>query len=163
MRWAEKMFNDGKDLSHDFGNDAADEPTARYRFTITNIYAVPMEIRTEIKPRICGCTTATAVQARVLQPKSRGTIDVMMDGRQFTGSKTVEVKVTRSVRGVHLLGRAEGHRQQPGRPSCCNPGEVTFGTDVAGRGRRRNRPSTSTTPGRLPVESNRTWSPRTCR
>ncbi len=66
--WAEKMFNDGKDLSHDFGNVPRGSQL-HYRFTITNIYAVPMEI-TEVKPS-CGCTTATPVQAAFCSRKSR--------------------------------------------------------------------------------------------
>src|SRR6266849_6042 len=88
--WADKMFKDGKDLSHDFGN-VPRGAQLYHRFTITNIYAVPMEI-TKIEPG-CNCTEAKASK-RVLQPRESGTIDVSVDARRFTGPKTVEIKVS---------------------------------------------------------------------
>ena len=63
QNWAEKMFPDG--LDHDFGV-VPHGAQLFHRFTITNIYAVRMEI-TSITPG-CGCVTATASK-RVLDPQ----------------------------------------------------------------------------------------------
>ncbi len=87
--WAEKMFTDGK-LTHDFGTVPHGAQLA-HTFTITNIYAVPMQI-TQITPS-CGCVTAEAVK-RVLNPRESTTIEVKMDGRNFTGPKKVDIRVT---------------------------------------------------------------------
>src|SRR5436305_13958242 len=78
--WAEKMFKDG--LTHDFGSVPRGAQLF-HRFTITNIYAVRMEI-TNISSG-CGCVTATAAK-RVLEPRESTTIDVSMDARRFTGA-----------------------------------------------------------------------------
>ncbi|NBY00703.1 MAG: DUF1573 domain-containing protein, partial [Planctomycetes bacterium] len=53
--WADKMFKDG--LVHDFGV-VPKGAQLFHRFTITNIYAVKMEI-VNIRSG-CGCTSATA-------------------------------------------------------------------------------------------------------
>src|SRR5947209_7555314 len=58
--WAEKMFKEG--LTHDFGTVPRGAQLF-HKFTITNIYAVRMEI-TQVKSG-CGCVTATATK-RVL-------------------------------------------------------------------------------------------------
>jgi hypothetical protein len=126
--WAEKMFKDGKDLSHDFGN-VPKGAQLYHRFTITNIYAVPMEI-TDIQPG-CHCTTATASK-RVLQPRESGTIDVSVDARLFTGPKTVDIKV--SV-GPEFISKAVLRVTANSRADLVfNPGEISFGTVAAGQG-----------------------------
>jgi len=85
--WAEKMFADG--TSHDFGTVAMGAQLF-HRFTITNIYAVRMEI-TSITPG-CGCVTAEAGK-RVLEPNESTTLDVSMDASRFKGPKAVIVRV----------------------------------------------------------------------
>src|SRR5215471_7017070 len=86
--WAEKMFKEG--LSHDFGSVPRGAQLAHH-FTITNIYAVRMEIISVQSG--CGCVTATPAK-RVLEPRESTSIDVAMDARRFTGMKTVGITVT---------------------------------------------------------------------
>src|SRR5262245_6194175 len=85
--WAEKMFKGG--LTHDFGTQPRGAQL-EHSFTITNIYAVRMEI-TSLKSG-CGCVTATAPK-RVLEPRESTTINIRMDSRRFSGAKTVAVRV----------------------------------------------------------------------
>jgi hypothetical protein len=125
--WAEKMFNDGKDLTHDFGN-VPRGAQLHHRFAITNIYAVPMEI-TKIGPG-CTCTTATASKS-VLQPRESATIDVTMDARRFTGAKAVDIKVTV---GPEFISTAVLKVTATSRADLVfNPGEISFGTVAAGQ------------------------------
>src|SRR4051794_39816075 len=77
--WAEKMFKDG--LTHDFGTVPRGAQLVHH-FTITNIYAVRMEI-TSIKSG-CGCVTAS-MPKRVLESKESTTLEVRMDGKRFVG------------------------------------------------------------------------------
>src|SRR2546423_15301678 len=79
--WAEKMFKDG--VSHDFGS-VPRGAQLQHRFTMTNPYAVPLEVT--ITRISCGCVTATAT-TKTLDPKGTGDIDVTMDARRFTGAK----------------------------------------------------------------------------
>jgi hypothetical protein len=125
--WAEKMFKDGKDVTHDFGN-VPHGAQLHHRFTITNIYAVQMEI-TAIEP---GCTCTKAVPSkRVLQPRESATIDVSMDARRFTGPKTVDIKV--SV-GPEFISTAVLKISANSRADLVfNPGEISFGTVTAGQ------------------------------
>ena len=125
--WAEKMFKDGKELSHDFGN-VPRGAQLYHRFALTNIYAVPMEI-TGIDVS-CGCTTATASK-RVLAPRESATIDVSMDARRFTGPKTVTIKV--SV-GPEFISTAELKVSAQSRSDLVfNPGDISFGTVTRGQ------------------------------
>src|SRR5260370_14256056 len=87
--WAEKMFKDGI-LVHDFG-PVPHGAQLFHRFTITNIYAVRMEI-TSCVPN-CGCVTATRSKL-VLAPREEATIDVQMDARNFTALKKVNIRGT---------------------------------------------------------------------
>src|SRR5262249_46338312 len=68
--WAEKMFK-GK-TSHDFGTVPRGAQLV-YRFTMTNIYAVQMEIE-NVKSG-CGCVTAKPAK-RILAPRESTTIEV---------------------------------------------------------------------------------------
>jgi hypothetical protein len=125
--WAEKMFKEGKELSHDFGN-VPRGAQLYHRFTMTNIYAVQMEI-TGIDVS-CGCTTATASK-RVLAPRESATLDVSMDARRFTGAKTVTIKV--SV-GPEFVSTAELKVMANSRSDLVfNPGDVSFGTVTHGQ------------------------------
>src|SRR5436305_1540493 len=83
--WAEKMFKDG--TSHDFGSVPRGAQLF-HRFTMTNIYAVPLQLLDVHSS--CGCATVTP-STRVLEPRGTAFIDVTMDGRRFTGQKSIRV------------------------------------------------------------------------
>ncbi len=118
--WAEKMFKDGI-LVHDFGI-APHGAQLFHRFTVTNIYAVRMEI-TQIQVG-CGCVTATPLK-RVLEPRETTTIEIQMDARKFTGPKTVTIRVTV---GPDFVSTAELKVLANSRADIVfNPGQVTFG------------------------------------
>jgi hypothetical protein len=122
--WAEKMFKDG--LTHDFGV-VPHGAQLFHRFTVTNIYAVRMEI-TGLHSG-CGCVTVIAAK-RVLEPRETTTIDVSMDARRFTGSKTVAVRVTV---GPEFTSSAELRVSAQSRGDIVfNPGEVNFGQVTGG-------------------------------
>jgi hypothetical protein len=117
--WADKMFQDG--TSHDFGSVPRGAQLF-HRFTMTNIYAVPLQIL-DVRSS-CTCTTPTP-STRVLQPRESATIDVTMDARRFTGSKTVRVSVTV---GPEFTSTAELRVTANSRADVVfNPGEVNFG------------------------------------
>jgi hypothetical protein len=123
--WAEKMFKDG--TSHDFGSVPRGAQLF-HRFTITNIYAVRMEI-TGVKSG-CGCVSATAAK-RVLEPRESTTIDVNMDARRFTGAKTVGIRVTV---GPEYTSSAEIKVTANSRADIVfNPGQVSFGAVTLGQ------------------------------
>jgi hypothetical protein len=123
--WAEKMFKDG--TSHDF-QSVPRGAQLFHRFTITNIYAVRMEI-TGVKSG-CGCVTANPAK-RVLEPRESTTIDVNMDARRFTGPKTVAIRVTV---GPEYTSSAELKVTANSRADIVfNPGEVSLGTVTRGQ------------------------------
>lgn len=122
--WAEKMFKDG--TTHDFGT-VARGAQLYHRFPITNIYAVPMQVL-DIKSS-CGCTTATP-SSKVLQPREVGYIEVVMDGKRFTGSKVIRINVTV---GPEFTSTAELKVTANCRADVVfNPGQVSFGVVNAG-------------------------------
>jgi hypothetical protein len=124
QNWADKMFKDG--TSHDFGM-VPHGAQLFHRFTMTNIYAVPLQIL-DVRTS-CGCATATP-STRVLQPRETATIDVSMDGRRFTGAKSIRVSV--SV-GPEFTSTAELHVSANSRADIVfNPGQVTFGAVARG-------------------------------
>jgi hypothetical protein len=119
------MFKDG--ISHDFGSVPRGAQLIK-RFTITNIYAVRLEI-TEVKSG-CGCVVASA-STRVLEPRQSATIEVNMDARIFTGPKKVAVRVSvgpEYVSSVNLTVSANSRADV-----VFNPGEVSFGTVSRGQ------------------------------
>jgi hypothetical protein len=119
------MFKDG--TSHDFGSVPRGAQLF-HRFTITNIYAVRMEI-TGVKSG-CGCVSATAAK-RVLEPRESTTIDVNMDARRFTGAKTVGIRVTV---GPEYTSSAELKVTANSRADIVfNPGQVSFGAVTLGQ------------------------------
>jgi hypothetical protein len=123
--WAEKMFKDG--VIKDFGT-VPHGAQLYHRFPITNIYAVRMEI-TGIQSG-CGCVTANASK-RILEPRESATIDVSMDARRFTGTKTVAVRI--SV-GPEFVSSCELRISAVSRQDIVfNPGQVTFGTVSRGQ------------------------------
>lgn len=86
--WADKMF--GGDLVHDFGVVARGSQL-KYSFKMTNIWKVPLEI-TDVKVS-CGCLKAEP-STRVLQPNETAMLNIHMDGKQFSGPKTIRIHVT---------------------------------------------------------------------
>src|SRR5208337_4896026 len=126
--WAEKLFAQGG-TSHDFGN-VPRGAVLSYRFPITNLYAVPLRI-TDVRIS-CSCVTATpSVQA--LQPKETGYINVTMDGRRFTGPKTVTIYVTV---GPQYISTATLQVSANCRADIVfNPGQVVFGVVPSGQAR----------------------------
>jgi hypothetical protein len=122
--WAGKMFKDG--TTHDFGN-VPHGAQLHHRFVITNIYAVRMEI-VEIRAS-CKCTTPTASK-RVLDPHETAVIDINMDTKIFTGSKTVSVYV--SV-GPEYTSTAELKISANSRTDIVfNPSQINFGNINSG-------------------------------
>jgi hypothetical protein len=122
--WADKMFKEG--TAHDFGN-VPHGSQLYYRFPMTNIYAVPLQI-IDVHAS-CGCITANP-SARTLQPRETGYIEVTMDARKFTGAKSVRVNVTV---GPEFTSTAELRISATSRADIVfNPGQVTFG--VVSRG-----------------------------
>src|ERR1700676_22460 len=125
QNWAEKMFADG--ASQDFGV-VPHGAQLFHRFTITNIYAVRMEI-TSITPG-CGCVTAIAPK-HVLDPRETTTLDVSMDARRFTGARAVIVRVTV---GPNFTSSADVKVSAVSRADVVfNPGDVEFGAAERGQ------------------------------
>src|SRR5262249_12532103 len=123
--WATKMFKEG--TAHDFGNVPRGTQLF-HRFTVTNIYAVRMEI-TSVHVG-CDCVRATAAK-RVLEPRETTTIDVNMDAKRFTGSKTVTIRVTV---GPEYTSTAELKVTANSRTDIVfNPSQVSFGSVTAGQ------------------------------
>ena len=126
--WAEKMFKDGS--SHDFGSVPRGAQLF-HRFTITNIYAVRMEI-TAVKSG-CGCVSATAAK-RVLEPRESTTIDVNMDARRFTGPKTVAVRlrdgVLRTLRAETIVINAGCRPSIPAIPGILSTSSLSGPIDL---------------------------------
>jgi hypothetical protein len=119
QNWAEKMFPDG--ITHDFGV-VPHGAQLFHQFKLKNIYAVRMEI-TSITPG-CGCVTASASK-RVLEANEEATLDVSMDGRRFTGPKSVIVRVTV---GPEFTSSADVKVTASSRADVVfNPGDVEFG------------------------------------
>jgi hypothetical protein len=123
--WAEKMVQGSP--SHDFGVVPRGAQLF-HRFTITNIYAVRMEI-TGLHPG-CGCVTAVAPK-RILEPRESTTIDISMDAARFTGPKTVSIRVTV---GPEYVSSTELKVIANSRADVVfNPGQVSFGTVTRGQ------------------------------
>src|SRR4029077_9138421 len=64
-----------------------------YRFKMTNIYAVPMQVK-EPKPG-CGCVSVTRYTAQ-MNPQETGVIDVEIRTASIEGEKEVKLPVERS-------------------------------------------------------------------
>lgn len=122
--WANKFF--GNVLTKDFGI-VAKGAQLKYSFKVTNIYKVPMEI-TNIRVT-CGCLTVTP-KTMVLEPNESRNLDINMDGRRFSGPKSINIFVTFGPQFVSTatLTVTANTRQDV----VLNPGEIDFG--VAQRG-----------------------------
>jgi hypothetical protein len=123
--WADKLFKDN--TSHDFGN-VPRGGVLSYKFTLTNIYAVPLEITgTRVS---CGCVTVTPSSLKI-GAKETATIDVTMDARRFTGQKTVSIYITV---GPQFTSTATLQVSANSRADVVlNPGSVNFGIIAAGQ------------------------------
>jgi hypothetical protein len=125
--WAEKLF-DSK-TEHNFGN-VAHGTEMIHKFEFKNIYKVPLDVT--ISNVSCHCTSATSSTARV-EPLGTGTIDIAMNGRLFTGSRTVYIYVRFSnpqFYSTATLKVAANSRQD----IVFNPGSVDFGVVAQGQG-----------------------------
>src|SRR5947199_3887453 len=123
--WANKLFKN--QTTHEFGTVPYGAQLL-HRFSITNIYAVPLEI-SQVRVS-CGCVTATPSR-KVLPSRETGTIDVTMDARRFKGAKTVTVYV--SV-GPTYVSTAELRVSANSRADVVfNPGQVNFGNVARGQ------------------------------
>lgn len=123
--WADKMFKDG--LTKDFGSVPRGAQLF-HRFKITNIYAVPMEITNLRTSCTCGTVTATV---KKLEPREEGYVEVTMDTRRFTGSKTISIHV--SV-GPQFTSTAELRVTATSRADVVfNPGQASFGVVARGK------------------------------
>lgn len=86
--WANKLF--ANETTHDFGVVERGAPL-KHTFKMTNVFTEPLEI-TEVRAS-CTCTK-TEASAKILRPNESATFTVYMDGKQFTGPKTIRIHVT---------------------------------------------------------------------
>jgi hypothetical protein len=123
--WADKMFKGT--TNHDFGG-VPRGAQLYHRFPMTNIWAVPIEI---MNVRVsCGCVTATPT-SQVLKPKETGYLDVLMDGRRFTGPKVVSIYL---LVGPQYISTATLRVSAVSRADVVfNPGQVNFGVVPRGQ------------------------------
>jgi hypothetical protein len=93
--WAGKLFASATPehkavAGHDFGF-VPKGAQLKYRFPLTNIYAVPLQIVTSVS---CGCVTVSP-NPQILQPRESGYLDLNMDTLKWAyGHKQVSVYVT---------------------------------------------------------------------
>jgi hypothetical protein len=123
--WANKLFKEG--AAHDFGT-VPHGAELYYRFPITNIYAVPLDI---VSVRVsCGCVKATP-SAQTLQPRESGFLDVTMDAHRFVGPKVVTIYFSVGPKYISTatLTVSATSRQDV----VLNPGEMTFGVVQRGQ------------------------------
>jgi hypothetical protein len=122
--WADKLFSGV--TTHDFGVVPRGSQL-KHAFTMTNIYKVPLEI-TNIRVS-CGCVTASS-PIKVLQPNESSLLNISMDGRQFSGPKSVRIYLTV---GPEYISTATLTVTANARQDVVfTPGEVDFGN--VGRG-----------------------------
>lgn len=123
--WADKLF--GGVVTHDFGV-VPRGAQLKHSFKLTNIYKEPLEI-TQVRVS-CGCLTAKA-STKVLQPNESATLDLAMDGRQFSGPKTIRVYLTvgpKYVSTATLTVTANARSDV-----VFTPGEIDFGSVQRGQ------------------------------
>jgi hypothetical protein len=117
--WADKLF--GGKTTHDFGT-VARGAQLHHTFTLKNIYSVPLEI-TNIRST-CGCLTATP-STRTLKPQETAQLNILMDGRRFSGPKSISVYLTV---GPEYVSTATLRISANARPDVVlNPGQFNFG------------------------------------
>ncbi len=85
--WANRMF---QGVTHNFGN-VPPGAQLHHSFKLVNIWKAPLDI-TEVRVS-CGCVTATVTKNRLL-PGESAELKILMNGKAFTGSKSVDIFVT---------------------------------------------------------------------
>jgi hypothetical protein len=85
--WANKLF---EETVKDFGDCKRGEQL-KYRFKMTNIYQVPLEV-THVRVS-CECVTCSPGK-KVLQPNETGYLEVTMDSRRIAGGMRTTIQVT---------------------------------------------------------------------
>jgi hypothetical protein len=117
--WADKIF--GGKTTHDFATVARGAQLV-HSFPMKNIYSVPLEI-TNVRAT-CGCLTATP-STKVLKPNETAQLNILMDGRRFSGPKSIQVFVTV---GPEYVSTATLYVTANARPDVVlNPGQFNFG------------------------------------
>jgi hypothetical protein len=128
--WGDKLF--GGVTTHDFGV-VPRGAQLKHTFKMTNIYKEPLEI-TQVRVS-CSCLTAKP-SISVLQPNETATLEINMDGRQFSGPKTIRIYVTVGPKYVSTatLTVTANARQDV----VFNPGEIDFGNVPRGQDASRH-------------------------
>src|SRR3954454_17189506 len=91
--WANRLFqkdNTPAVLVHDLGTIPGGT-VAAHRFTVTNIYDVPMQVIAVEKS--CGCLEAYPPQ-QVLQPNESAEFGITMDAGRFKGANAQTFRIT---------------------------------------------------------------------
>jgi Protein of unknown function (DUF1573) len=125
VAWADKLF--GGVTTHDFGV-VPRGAQLKHSFKVTNIYKEPLEI-TQIRVS-CSCMTAKA-SSNVLQPNESGTLEIAMDGRQFTGPKSTRIYV--SVGPKYISTATLTVTANARQDVVFSPGDVDFGNVTRGQ------------------------------
>ena len=92
--WANKFFSGTAEapppvILHDFGTVPKGAEKS-YRFTMANIYSVPMQVK---EPKAaCGCVSVIEYTAK-MNPKELGHIDIKMQTGSFDGKKSVKIPI----------------------------------------------------------------------
>lgn len=134
--WANKLFlpdigkNPAQDappvLVHDFGT-VPHGTLCVHKFTLTNIYDVPMQV-VDVR-KSCGCLEAFPPQ-RVLQPHESAEFVVSMNTAKFNGQNAQSLYITL---GPNYVSTAVIRMQANSRGDVSlNPGAVNFGTVAQG-------------------------------
>jgi hypothetical protein len=113
-------------IVHNFG-DVPHGTLCVHKFTVTNVYDVPMQV-TEVR-KSCQCLDYVPL-TRVLQPNETAELVVTMDAGKFSGSNTQTLYVTF---GPKFISTAIIKLQANSRNDVTlNPGAVAFGTVAQG-------------------------------
>ncbi|HEY2786391.1 MAG TPA: DUF1573 domain-containing protein [Fimbriiglobus sp.] len=127
--WANKFFqkdNTPAVLVHDFGTIPGGT-VAAHKFTITNIYDVPMQVIAVEKS--CGCLEAYPPK-HVLQPNESAEFGVTMDAGKFRGANAQTFRITF---GPQYTSTAVIRVQAYSRTDVLlTPGQVNFGVVAQG-------------------------------
>ena len=136
--WANKFFSGTPDnpppvVLQDFG--AVPKGTVKtYRFKMTNIYAVPMQVA-EPQPN-CGCVSVLEYTA-LMKPMETGYIEIKVDTSRVEGPKVIKLPVQfkgRAANGQPFESEADLEVRVVSRPEIAvNPGAFNFGQVPAGQ------------------------------
>jgi len=137
--WANKFFSGKAEapppvILHDFGT-LPKGTVKTYRFQMTNIYAVPMQVQ-EPKPN-CSCVRVVAYTAK-MNPKETGRVEIEINTSRVEGPKAVKLPVMFFGRDPKsdepFYSTAQLEIRTDSRPDIAiSPGEVAFGTVPVGK------------------------------